>query len=128
MNKQKITFGKIQLNFKKDEPSETSKGEANEEDDAAPTSGKPFFVFMHFQTWKLVIIFICPILGFGTFGRKEKNSLNNAIEELADDLESQRVKDIMGITEFGRKAKIFDITVSFRFEMILLIQLNLLTV
>lgn len=49
--------------------------------------------------------------GFGTFGRGEKNSLNNAIEELADDLESQQVKDIMGITEFGRKAKIFDITV-----------------
>lgn len=57
------------------------------------------------------------ILGFGTFGKheQEKNVINNAIEDLAiDDAESQRVKDIMGISEFGRKAKIFDITVSFR--------------
>lgn len=52
-------------------------------------------------------------LGFGTFGKQEKNSINNAIEDLAiDDAESQQVKDIMGISEFGRKAKTFDITVS----------------
>lgn len=54
--------------------------------------------------------------GFGTFGKQNKNSLNNAIEslELTEDLESKRVQEIMGISEFGRKAKIFDITVSFQ--------------
>lgn len=52
-------------------------------------------------------------LGFGVFGKQDKNSINNAIEDLAlEDTESQQVKDIMGITEFGRKAKSFDITVS----------------
>lgn len=52
------------------------------------------------------------VTGFGVFGKDEaKNSMNEAIEELADDLESQQVKDIMGISEFGRKAKTFDITV-----------------
>lgn len=60
-------------------------------------------------------IFQChQTAGFGVFGKEAqtKNSLNEAIEELADDLESQQVKDIMGISEFGRKAKTFDITVS----------------
>lgn len=37
MNKPKITFGKIQLNVKKDEPTEEPK--APETEDAAPTSG-----------------------------------------------------------------------------------------
>lgn len=71
---------------------------------------------VHFLFSKLLTGFgFVQFLGFGTFGKQEKNSLNNAIEELADDLESQQVRDIMGITEFGRKAKIFDITVSFWF-------------
>ncbi|XP_031621375.1 gastrulation defective protein 1 homolog [Contarinia nasturtii] len=87
MNKPKITFGKIQLAVKKTEKIDADK-EENQDDAATSTSG------------------------FGTFGKseKEKNSLNIAIEELAEDLESQRVKEIMGITEFGRKAKTFDIT------------------
>lgn len=50
--------------------------------------------------------------GFGTFGKKEAtNKFNEAIEEIAEDLESQHVKEVMGISEFGRKAKSFDITV-----------------
>lgn len=61
-----------------------------------------------------LIDFITQLIGFGTFGKKESNSLNNSIRELADDLESARVKEIMGITEFGRKAKTFDISVRYR--------------
>lgn len=38
MNKPKITFGKIQLNIKKDEPTETNKPD-EEKVEAAPTSG-----------------------------------------------------------------------------------------
>lgn len=34
-----------------------------------------------------------------------------------EDLESQRVQEIMGISEFGRKAKTFDITVRFYFAL-----------
>ncbi|XP_059622309.1 gastrulation defective protein 1 homolog [Phlebotomus argentipes] len=48
--------------------------------------------------------------GFGTFGKNAPvNKLNQAIEEIADDLESQHVKEVMGISGFGRKAKNFDI-------------------
>lgn len=36
---------------------------------------------------------------------------NKQIEEIAEDLESQHVKEVMGISEFGRKSKIFDINV-----------------
>lgn len=37
MNKPKITFGKIQLNVKKDEPTDVN--ETPDSEDAAPTSG-----------------------------------------------------------------------------------------
>ncbi|XP_055704986.1 gastrulation defective protein 1 homolog [Phlebotomus papatasi] len=48
--------------------------------------------------------------GFGTFGKNAPvNKLNEAIEEITDDLESQHVKEVMGISGFGRKAKSFDI-------------------
>lgn len=51
MNKQKITFGKIQLNFKKDEPSEISKSEKAKED-AASISGYDFVWFIfYFQNY-----------------------------------------------------------------------------
>lgn len=53
-------------------------------------------------------------VGFGTFGKQEiasQNKYNDEIEEIAEDLESQHVKEIMGISEFGRKAKSFDIVV-----------------
>lgn len=51
--------------------------------------------------------------GFGTFGKNNKKdkSFSVAIEEIADDLESQHVQEIMGISEFGRKAKSFSIEV-----------------
>lgn len=112
MNKPKITFGKIQLNVKKaDEPIETKK-----DDDLESTTG--FVYYSIFNSFDFVLEMTnkskISFPGFGLFGKQEtKNSINNAIEELAiDDLESQRVKDIMGISEFGRKAKIFDITVN----------------
>lgn len=54
--------------------------------------------------------------GFGTFGKNEltkaKTKFHDEIEEIAEDLESQHVKEIMGISEFGKKAKSFDIIVS----------------
>lgn len=53
------------------------------------------------------------ILGFGTFGKQQKGTPINAEELTTEDLESQRVQEIMGISEFGRKAKTFDITVRF---------------
>lgn len=57
--------------------------------------------------------------GFGTFGvdkpssstTTSENKLNNAIEEIADDLENQHVKEVFGFSSFGRKAKSFDINV-----------------
>lgn len=54
------------------------------------------------------------ISGFGTFSKneeQEKNKFNVEIEELGDDLENEEVKNVMGISEFGRKAKVFDIAV-----------------
>lgn len=112
MNKPKITIGKIQLNVKKaDEPIETKK-----DDDLETTTG--FVYYSIFNSFDFVLEMTnkskISFSGFGLFGKQEtKNSINNAIEELAiDDLESQRVKDIMGISEFGRKAKTFDITVN----------------
>ena len=55
----------------------------------------------------LLFIFIG---GFKKFGKPQ---LIEQIDEVADDLESQHLKEIMGISEFGRKAaKSFDIVVS----------------
>lgn len=54
------------------------------------------------------------ISGFGTFSKndeKETNKFNVEIEELGVDLENEEVKNVMGISEFGRKAKVFDIAV-----------------
>ncbi|CAK1543634.1 unnamed protein product [Leptosia nina] len=45
--------------------------------------------------------------GFGTFGRPIQE--HKEIEELSDDLESQHVQEVMGIKNFGKKAKNFDI-------------------
>lgn len=60
---------------------------------------------------KSSLIFNILLAGFGTFGKQEiENKYNEAIEEIAEDLESQHVKEVMGISEFGRKAKKFDIT------------------
>lgn len=46
--------------------------------------------------------------GFGTFGKQTSTSKSEEV----DDIESQHVKNIMGISAFGRKAKNFDIKVS----------------
>lgn len=46
--------------------------------------------------------------GFGTFGRTPIQE-HKEIEEIADDLESQHVHQVMGIKNFGKKAKNFDV-------------------
>lgn len=46
--------------------------------------------------------------GFGTFGRTPIQE-QREIEEIADDLENQHVQQVMGIKNFGKKAKNFDI-------------------
>lgn len=45
--------------------------------------------------------------GFGTFGRPIQEQ--KEIEELSDDLENQHVHQVMGIKNFGKKAKNFNI-------------------
>lgn len=47
MNKPKITFGKIQLNIKKDEPVESSK-KAEEKVETIPTSGERLTISFYF--------------------------------------------------------------------------------
>lgn len=47
--------------------------------------------------------------GFGTFGRPIQEQ--KEIEELTDDLENQHVQQVMGIKNFGKKAKNFDLEV-----------------
>lgn len=81
MNKKPIAFGKISFNLKKNvEP------ERNE--DTPPSD---------------------PAAGFGTFGRTPIKEQSKEIEDIADDLESQHVHQVMGIRNFGKKAKNFDI-------------------
>ncbi|CAH2097375.1 unnamed protein product [Euphydryas editha] len=46
--------------------------------------------------------------GFGTFGRTPIQEQKD-IEEIAEDLESQHVHQVMGIKNFGKKAKNFDV-------------------
>ncbi|XP_045761858.1 gastrulation defective protein 1 homolog [Maniola jurtina] len=46
--------------------------------------------------------------GFGTFGRTPIQEQKD-IEEIADDLESQHVHQVMGIRNFGKKAKNFNV-------------------
>lgn len=94
MNKQKITFGKIQLNIAKPPASRDS---TKKPDDASATTSSSTD---------------SSIDGFGTFGKIKPsaiNQFNDEIEELAEDLEEQQIKDVMGISGFGRKAKQFDI-------------------
>ncbi|XP_072948241.1 gastrulation defective protein 1 homolog [Epargyreus clarus] len=49
-----------------------------------------------------------PTTGFGTFGRTPIQE-QKEIEEIADDLESQHVHQVMGIRNFGKKAKNFNV-------------------
>lgn len=46
--------------------------------------------------------------GFGTFGRTPIQE-HKEIEEIAEDLENQHVQQVMGIRNFGKKAKNFDV-------------------
>lgn len=46
--------------------------------------------------------------GFGTFGRTPIQE-HKEIEEIAEDLENQHVQQVMGIKNFGKKAKNFDL-------------------
>lgn len=46
--------------------------------------------------------------GFGTFGRTLIQE-QNEIEEIAEDLENQHVQQVMGIKNFGKKAKSFNL-------------------
>lgn len=46
--------------------------------------------------------------GFKKFGKDEHAK---KVDEVSEELEQQSLKDIMGITEFGKKAKVFDIKV-----------------
>ncbi|TDG38188.1 hypothetical protein AWZ03_015390, partial [Drosophila navojoa] len=46
----------------------------------------------------------------GGFKKMDKQQMIRQIEDVAEDLESQHLKDLMGISSFGRKAaKVFDI-------------------
>lgn len=110
----KITFGKIQLNVNKDEKKQIAAD--GDQSSAASTSGNYFAASkIGFDLW-FTKLRHSNIPGFGVFGRNERtkdtNRLNDEIEEIAEDLESQHVKEIMGISEFGKKAKSFDIIVS----------------
>lgn len=49
-----------------------------------------------------------PTSGFGTFGRIPIQE-QKEIEEIADDLENQHVEQVMGIKNFGKKAKNFNV-------------------
>ncbi|KRT81964.1 hypothetical protein AMK59_5053, partial [Oryctes borbonicus] len=44
---------------------------------------------------------------FGTFGTDAQKSIQ--IEALEDDMEQHKMKEVMGITQFGKKAKSFNI-------------------
>ncbi|CAO1420113.1 unnamed protein product [Diamesa serratosioi] len=87
MNKPKITFGAIKLSA----PATKTPDKSVETEEAPATSG------------------------FGTFSALDndsssKSNVKKAIEDIEEDLESKQVKEIMGISSFGRKAKQFNIS------------------
>lgn len=85
MQRGKIAFGKINLNLNKAHEKPASE---NEETELATTST-------------------------GGFKKIDKHQMQKQIEEVAEDLEAQKLKEVMGLTGFGRKAaKVFDINVS----------------
>lgn len=85
MQRGKIAFGKINLNLNKTVEKPPAE---NEETDLATTST-------------------------GGFKKIDKQQMQKQIEEVAEDLEAQKLKEVMGLTGFGRKAaKVFDINVS----------------
>lgn len=85
MQRGKIAFGKINLNLNK--PQE--KKEENVDTEKATTST-------------------------GGFKKIDKQQMQKQIDEVSEDLEAQKLKEVMGLTGFGRKAaKVFDINVRF---------------
>lgn len=49
--------------------------------------------------------------GFKKFG---KDDHSKKVDEVSEELEQQTLRDVMGITGFGKKAKVFDIKVSYK--------------
>lgn len=89
MQRGKISFGKINLNLSK--PPAAGENES-EQQQAGPSDGG----------------------AVGGFKKIDKNQMLKQIEDVTEDLEAQRLKEVMGLTGFGRKtAKVFDINVSF---------------
>lgn len=85
MNRPKISFGKINLNLNaQSAPSTQTNNDQEEPQQTTPIQG-------------------------GGFKKIGKEQMQRHIENVTDDLESQHLKDVMGITGFGRKAKTFDI-------------------
>lgn len=80
MTKKPIAFGKISFNISK------APG-TSDNDDNVPDSSTS---------------------GFGTFGRTPIQE-QKEMEEIAEDLENQHVHQVMGIKNFGKKAKNFNI-------------------
>lgn len=88
MQRGKISFGKIKLNVNVP-PAEPRSNETEAEDakESTEASGNG-----------------------GGFKKMDKEQMIRQIEDVAEDLESQHLKEVMGISGFGRKAaKVFDI-------------------
>ncbi|XP_050324025.1 gastrulation defective protein 1 homolog [Bactrocera neohumeralis] len=85
MNRNKISFGKINLNPNK--PAVVTEKPAESQHDASSSAAS-----------------------IGGFKKMGKQQLIRQVEEVTEDMESQHLKEIMGISGFGRKtAKVFDI-------------------
>lgn len=86
MQRSKISFGKINLNLSKT-AEKCSENENHDDDKAATSTG-------------------------GGFKKMDKQQMQKQIDDMTEDLEGQKLREIMGLTGFGRKtAKIFDINV-----------------
>ncbi|KAJ2938882.1 hypothetical protein O0L34_g17693 [Tuta absoluta] len=83
MSKKPIAFGKICFNVNK-----APEFEKSDVEEPSPSS--------------------TSTSGFGTFGRTPIKD-QQIIEEISEDLESQHVQEVMGIRNFGKKAKNFNI-------------------
>ncbi|XP_053964574.1 gastrulation defective protein 1 homolog [Anastrepha ludens] len=85
MNRSKISFGKINLNPNKPAAAVETPAEIEDEATTSVNTG-------------------------GGFKKMGKEQLIRQVEEVTDDMESQHLKEVMGISGFGRKtAKVFDI-------------------
>lgn len=106
MNRKKIAFGKINL--------KVNIAAKNDEDDDEKTK---------------TVTDAQEVVGFK---KMDKQQLQRQVEDVTEDLESQHLKNIMGISQFGKKsAKTFDIEVNnFTIKYFILInhRLNLIIV